>query len=127
MDDLVGISLLTATSYLNDNEKYLLVASNLYKAQQICSFLQSIVGEKNVFLFPGDELIRAEAMAQSKEMVAHRLYVLDQIINNKARIVVANLASACRYLPNKDLFKSQGVFIRAKPTYLPLPLQLKNK
>ena len=107
VDDLVGISLLTATSYLNDNEKYLLVASNLYKAQQICSFLQSIVGEKNVFLFPGDELIRAEAMAQSKEMVAHRLYVLDQIINNKARIVVANLASACRYLPNKDLFKSQ--------------------
>lgn len=107
VDDLVGISLLTATTYLKDKGKYLLITSNLYKAQQVCSMLQSLVGEKNVFLFPSDELIRAETMAQSKEMVAHRLYVLNEIINNRAPIVVANLASATRYLPDIDLFKSQ--------------------
>ena len=107
VDDLVGISLLTATSYLIDKGHCLLITSNLYKAQQICSLLQSLVGEKNVFLFPSDELIRAETMAQSKEMVAHRLYVLNEIINNRAPIVVANLASATRYLPDIDLFKSQ--------------------
>ncbi len=107
VDDLIGISLATATAYLKDKQKYLLITSNLYKAQQITSLLQSFVGEKNVFLFPSDELIRAETMAQSKEMVAHRLYVLNQIIHNQAPIVVANLASATRYLPDIDLFTSQ--------------------
>ena len=107
VDDLVGISLLTATSYYRDKGKYLIVVSNLYKAQQICSFLQTLVGKDNVFLFPCDELIRAETMAQSKEMVAHRLYVLSRIISNNAPIVVANLASATRYLPDIELFSSQ--------------------
>lgn len=107
VDDLVGISLATAASYHNDHGKYLLITSNLYKAQQICSLLQTLVGNDKVFLFPCDELIRAETMAQSKEMVAHRLYVLSQIVINKAPIVVANLASATRYLPDIELFKSQ--------------------
>lgn len=107
VDDTIGISLLTATSYLKDNGKYLLIASNLYKAQQIYSLLTSLLGEGKVYLFPSDELIRAEAMAQSKEMVAHRLYVLNQIINNKAPIVIANIASATRYLPDINLFKKE--------------------
>ena len=107
VDDLVGISLLTAASYHKDKGKYLLITSNLYKAQQITSLLKTLVGDEQVFLFPCDELIRAESMAQSKEMVAHRLYVLSQIIYNKAPIIVANLASATRYLPDIELFKTQ--------------------
>ena len=107
VDDTIGIALVTATSYQKDNGKYLLVTSNLYKAQSIYSLLTSLLGEEKVFLFPSDELIRAETLAQSKEMVAHRLYVLNQIINNKAPIVIANLASACRYLPDVNLFKNR--------------------
>ena len=107
VDNSVGIALLTAASYRSDNDKYLLITSNLYQAQQIYSLLQSLVGQDKVFLFPSDELIRAETLAQSKEMVAHRLYVLSQIINHKAPIVIANLASATRYLPDIVLFKKQ--------------------
>ena len=107
VDNTIGISLLTASIYRNDNEKYLLITSNLYQAQQIYSLLQSLVGQDKVYLFPSDELIRAETLAQSKEMVAHRLYVLNQIIHKKAPIVIANLASATRYLPDIELFKKQ--------------------
>lgn len=107
VDDTIGVSLLTSASHLRDKGNYLLVVSNLYKAQQLYGLISSFVGSENVYLFPSDELIRAEAMAQSKEMVAHRLYVLNQICLNKAPIVIANLASATRFLPSINLFKSQ--------------------
>ena len=67
----------------------------------------SFLSKDNVLLFPCDELIRAEAIAQSKEMSAHRLYVLDEILKRKDIIVVANLASACRYLPSPELFNNR--------------------
>ena len=67
----------------------------------------SFLSKEDVLLFPCDELIRAEAIAQSKEMSAHRLYVLDEILRRKDVIVIANLASACRYLPSPELFKQR--------------------
>ena len=61
----------------------------------------------SVLLFPTDELIRAQTLAQSKEMVAQRLYVLNEIIKGKAKIVVANLASAMRFLPDPVVFSDK--------------------
>jgi len=104
VDDSIGISLLTALNYYENKDRYLLITSNLYKAQHIYSLLCSFIPEEDVLLFPADELIRAETLAQTKEMVAHRLYVLNEIMNNRGRIVVANLASATRYLPDPNLF-----------------------
>ena len=106
VDDLVGISLLTATAYKKNKEKYLLVTPNLYKAQKVFSFLKSLLPEERIYLFPADELIRAENISQSKEMAANRIYVLNEIINNRADIVVCNLASLLRFLPDVNVFKS---------------------
>ena len=72
VDDSIGISLLTALNYYENKGNYLLVTSNLYKAQNIYSKICSFVPEKDVLLFPSDELIRAETLAQTKEMVATR-------------------------------------------------------
>ena len=105
VDDTIGISLLIANEFLNKKDKYLIVASNLYKAQQIYNLLYSFVGEENISLFPQDELIRAESIAQSKEMTAQRLATLYKIIKNKAQIVITNVSGATRYLPTEDLFK----------------------
>lgn len=106
VDDSIGISLLTALNYYENKGNYLLVTSNLYKAQSIYSKLCSFVPQKDVLLFPSDELIRAEMLAQTKEMVATRLYTLNELLNGRGKIVVANLASATRYLPNPEVFKS---------------------
>ena len=72
----------------------------------------SFLSKDDVLLFPCDELIRAETIAQSKEMSAHRLYVLDEILKRKNLIVIANLASACRYLPDPILFKERTFNIK---------------
>ena len=117
VDDIMGISLLTTLSYSQDHDNYLIVTSNLYKAQKLYNSLVSLISEKEVLLFPADELVRAEAMAQSKEMSAQRLYVLDEILNNRAKIVIANLSSAVRYLPNPELFKSKTLRFKVGETY----------
>ena len=80
VDDNNGVSLLIASSYKNSKGSYLVVASNLFKAQKIYSSLVSFLDKEDVLFFPCDELIRAETIAQSKEMSAHRLYVLDEIL-----------------------------------------------
>ena len=109
VDDTIGISLLTALSFKEDNEQYLLITSNLYKAQKIYQILVSHIGKDSVLLFPTDELIRAQTLAQSKEMVAQRLFALNEIIRGRAKIVVANLASACRFLPDPVLFSEKSI------------------
>ena len=105
VDDSIGISLLTALNYQKNGGSYLLITSNLYKAQKIYSLISSFIDKDEVLLFPSDELIRAETLVQTKEMVAQRLYVLNELINRRGKVVIANLASATRYLPNPSLFK----------------------
>ena len=107
VDENNGIALMVATQYRQEKDSYLLITSNLFKAQKLYSSLVSFLSKDDVLLFPSDELIRAEAIAQSKEMSAHRLYVLDEILKRKNVIVVANLASACRYLPAPYLFQER--------------------
>ena len=109
VDDSIGISLLVASNYFQNKDNYLLITSNLYKAQELYSLISSFVDEKDVLLFPSDELIRAETLAQTKEMVAHRLFVLNELVNSRGRIVIANLASATRFLPNPDIFKENTI------------------
>ena len=115
VDDNIGISLLTALSFKEDGGQYLLITSNLYKAQKLYQNIVSILGDKNVLLFPTDELIRAQTLAQSKEMVAQRLYALNEIVRGRGKIVIANLASVMRYLPDPIVFSDKCIdFVKGK-------------
>ena len=125
VDDNNGIALLVASNYRLNKGSYLLVASNLFKAQKIYSSLVSFLSKEDVLLFPSDELIRAETIAQSKEMSAHRLYVLDEILKRKDVIVVANLSSALRFLPNPELFKKQTFTLKVGGHYNILDIKKK--
>ena len=104
VDDNIGLSLLIASSYKQKEEPYIVLTSNLYKAQKIYDYLKSFLSNENVYLFPSDELIRSETIAQSKELIANRLYVLSKLLEKKNSIVVTNVASFIRYLPNIEVF-----------------------
>ncbi|MDD2209603.1 MAG: CarD family transcriptional regulator, partial [Bacilli bacterium] len=117
VDSSIGIALLTAATYRETHEQYLIVASNLYQAQKIYSLISLFVDSKDIYLFPSDELIRAENMVQSKEMVAQRLFALSKIVTGQAQIVIANVASATRYLPSPSLFKEQIISLEVSKSY----------
>lgn len=106
VDDTFGISLLTSIAYKESDNNYLIVVSNLYKAQKVYDFISSIVNKDNVILFPNDELIRAEYLSQSKEMVSARIFALNEILNSKRKIVITNISAATKYLPKPSLFNA---------------------
>ena len=109
VDDSIGISLLTSLAYKQKEEPYLIVTSNLYKAQRIYDYLCCFISKDDVFLYPCDELIRAETLAQTKEFIANRLFVLDKIKDNKPKIIVTNVAGVSRYLPDPKLFNESVI------------------
>lgn len=112
MDDLIGISLLTATALKEEKGKYLLITSNLYKAQKLYTFLTSLLPKNKISLYVSDELIRAETLAMSKEMSANRIYTLDRIINDKVDIVIANISAISRFLPEKSVFLTNSLHFK---------------
>jgi len=117
VDDSIGISLLTSIGFLEENKKYLVITSNLYKAQTIFEYISSFLPKEEILLFPADELIRAETISASKEMMATRLYVLNSLINGSAKIVIANIASATKYLAKPELFKEKTLNLTLNSHY----------
>ena len=113
VDSDAGISLLSSYFYKENSQNLLIVTPNLYKSQRIYNFITAFVPTKDVLLFPCDELIRAETLSQSKEMTAQRIFVLSKILKKEARIVIANLSSASRYLPSPELFESRILKLKA--------------
>ena len=107
VDDNIGLSLLVASAYKEKKKPCIVLTSNIYKAQKIYEYLSSFLPSEEVLLFPSDELIRSETIAQSKELVASRLFVLSRLLTKQERIVVTNVASFIRYLPNLEEFRSK--------------------
>ena len=117
MEDTIGISLLVSCALKKKKVPYLVVASNLYKAQKIYDFLLTFNNDLHIDLFPSDELIRAEALASSKDMIASRIFTLNNIIHQKTDIVVANVASVAKFLPNPKVFKANCIHFEIGQEY----------
>ena len=101
------MSLLLASAYKQNKKPYIVLTSNLYKAQKIYEYLSSFLPNEEILLFPSDELIRSETIAQSKELVASRIYALSRLLEKRDRIVVTNVASFIKFLPSLDVFSSK--------------------
>lgn len=106
VNEAVGLPLVLTKYYFEKKKPFLIITSNLYNAQKLTSFLSSFIKDKEVLLFPDEELIRSEMLAESKEFLAQRLYSLNKIINKEAAFVICNMSGFSRYLPEKDLFAS---------------------
>ena len=74
--------------------------------------MKSLLPKARIYLFPSDELIRAESISQNKEMAANRIYVLNEIINNRVDILIGNVASIVRFIPNVNTFKDNIINIK---------------
>ena len=108
VDDTIGISLLFAGIFTAKPGKYLLVANNLYGAQKIADFIASLIGEENVLLFPVDDLLRNDLLTASKELLAQRLYVLNQCLYLRKGIVVTHTSALLTSLPTPFEFEKES-------------------
>ena len=116
--DNIGITGLTneLTSFCIDNiqkkskRNILLVTNSLYEANQIYSSLSKL--NDNTYLFPMDDFLTTEALAISPDLLSIRLNTLNEIINNDKSIVITNLMGLLRYLPTKELWKQNYIYLK---------------
>lgn len=104
VDDVVGVSLLFGALFRKKKGRYLIIATNLYNAQKIANSVASFVGDENVLLFPSDDLLRLELLSKSKEFLAQRIFVLNELTKNENKIVVTHISSLISPLPQKEEF-----------------------
>jgi len=78
LDDTIGIALVVASAYQQQPQSIHVVTSNLYNAQKVYDLLTSLVGDNHCLFYPVDELLRANTIANNKEMLAQRLFVMSQ-------------------------------------------------
>ncbi|MCR5333205.1 MAG: transcription-repair coupling factor [Bacilli bacterium] len=112
VDDIIGISLLFSALYQDKKGNYLIVATNLYNAQKIADSIASFIGDDNVLLFPSDDILRLDLLSSSKEFLSQRIYVLNELLKNKKKVVVTHLTSLITPLPSKVEYKDSIINLK---------------
>jgi len=117
IDDTIGVALLVASAYTKQPEPYAILTTNLYNAQRVYDLLTSFLGEDQCLFYPVDELLRAESIAASKEMMAQRLYVMDELRRGRPKILITHAAASMRFLPDPRYFESQTIQLQKGASY----------
>lgn len=65
-----------------------------------------------MIFYPADELLKAETIASSQELVSQRLYALGKLIEDKPRILVTHPSALLRYLPAPETFKDAIIHLK---------------
>ena len=76
--------------------------NSLYSAQRLYDRVSSFLDTNDVFLFPTDESLRLDAIAESKELIAERVYLLSRILKKEPCIIITHTSSIIRHLPTKE-------------------------
>lgn len=109
INDTLGVGLLFASIYKKKPGNYALISANQYSAQKLYEFLLNFIDEENVIFFPSDELLRAEALSSSRELLSQRLYALGQCCQKRKKILVTHPSALLRYLPSKKRFEEETI------------------
>ena len=109
VDETLGIGLLFASIFKEKPKNCALICSNQYNAQKLYEFLLNFVDEGQVVFFPSDELLRAEALSSSRELLSQRIYALWQLGRPGKKILVTHPSALLRYLPSPEDFSRETI------------------
>lgn len=87
-----------------EKDDYAIISPNQYSAQKTYEFLLNFYPEEEVVFFPADELLRAESLSSSRELLSQRLYAMGQLLKPGKKILVTHPAAALRFLPDPKDF-----------------------
>jgi transcription-repair coupling factor (superfamily II helicase) len=102
-------TLFLASIYENTQKSILVVTHNLLQAQKLYEDLVSLIGEKEVFLYPANELIAAEMSIASPELKAQRMEALNYWSKNNTGIVIAPMSGLRKILPSKEQWSNYQI------------------
>ncbi|HYK71554.1 MAG TPA: transcription-repair coupling factor [Pseudoneobacillus sp.] len=105
-------TLFLASIYEETKKSILIVTHNLLQAQKLYDDIVSIVDEKEVYLYPANELIAAEMSIASPELKAQRIEALNYWSKNKKGIIIAPIAGLRKILPSKEQWSHYQLHIK---------------
>ena len=108
----IGSALFAANYYREKKVSFAVIASNLYSAQNMYEAFLDFVSEDELAFFPADELLRAEVLSSSKELMSQRLYAMGQLRNKGNHILITHPAALLRYLPDPQYFDRHVLHIQ---------------
>ena len=103
-DEIVGISYFATEKFYKDHKNMMIIAPNLFTAEQIRNELYSLVGPEKIIFIPAEELLMVEYAAASNDILSDRIAGLYEATFAYQKIVVTNVSAASRYYPKKELF-----------------------
>ena len=89
------------------DKNILIVTPNITDANNLLNILTSIT--QDVLFFPMDDFLTSEAISISPDLKVTRLETLNELINNKKKIVITDLNGYLRYLPSVEIYKKNIV------------------
>lgn len=105
-------TVLTAAVYEQMKRPVMLVTHNLLQAQKLYDDLVNLLSEKEVFLFPANELISAEISIASPELKAQRIEALNHWSKQQHGILIVPISGLKKILPPKSLWKQYQLSIK---------------
>ncbi len=105
-------TLFLASVFGKTKKSQLIVTHNLLQAQKIYDDMVNLIGEKEVFLYPANELIAAEISIASPELKAQRIEALNHWISGKSGVVIVPVAGLRKIIPPKRLWEKYQVSIK---------------
>lgn len=98
-------SLFTSVIQKSYDKQILIVTNHLSQAQELYGDLIEHTNEKDVYLYPVNELITSEVAIASPEMRSERMTTLSAMLNGEAKIIIAPIAALKRILPPKEIWE----------------------
>lgn len=105
-DSILKKALILSSGYIKEKKKYLVVCNSLHTASLMYEYLSNLLDNNDVYTYFSDETIRIEALAESKELLANRIYALNMALKEKTGIFITHTSAFLRYLPKKEQFEN---------------------
>lgn len=105
-------AILIATSFLASNKTIVIIKNSLYSAQRLYDRIATLLNSDNIYLYPTDESLRLDAIAESKNLIAERVYILSKILKDEKAIIITHTASIIHHLPKKEDFLNSIINIK---------------
>lgn len=100
-----GRSLYFASLYEQTKRPYIIVTYNLLQAQKLYDDLVQLISDKNVLLYPANELMIADLNIASPELRAQRIATINHLIRFQHGIVIVPISGLRKILPPKEIWK----------------------
>ncbi|MER2133032.1 MAG: transcription-repair coupling factor, partial [Carnobacterium inhibens] len=100
---------LVIAAILEQKQKPIVViAHNLFHANQLMEDFSGMVDEDQLHIFPVDEMVYAEMAIASPEARSERIAAMDFLLSGKPGIVLVPVAGVRKLLPSVELWKENS-------------------